>query len=73
MILLRISQDLLIISSFEEHEFESKIADQFFKYAFERFNTLNQSSHIDLVTPRICPNQDKNAFSSELVIYSFIL
>jgi hypothetical protein len=34
-------QDLLIISSFEERQFEIKIACLFFKYSFEIFSSLN--------------------------------
>ena len=45
--LIKDLQDLLITSSFEEHQFESKVAYQFFKYSFEIFSPLNQSSHID--------------------------
>ena len=37
--LIKDFQDLLITSSFKEHQFESKIAYQFFKYSFEIFKT----------------------------------
>ena len=68
--LIKDFQDLLITSSFEEHEFESKIAYQFFKYSFELFSSLNQSSHIDWLATRIRPYQYRNAFSMELAIHS---
>jgi len=68
--LIKDFQDLLITSSFEEHEFESKIAYQFFKYSFELFTPLDQSSHIDWLANRIRPYQYRNAFSSELAIHS---
>jgi hypothetical protein len=68
--LIKDFQDLLITSSFEEHEFESKIAYQFFKYSFEIFSSLNQSSHIDWLATRIRPYQYRNAFSLELAIHS---
>jgi len=68
--LIKDFQDLLIASSFDEHQFESKIAYQFFKYSFEIFSSLNQSSHIDWLAARIRPYQYRNAFSSELAIHS---
>ena len=68
--LIKDFQDLLITSSFEEHQFESKIAYQFFKYSFELFSSLNQSSHIDWLATRIRPYQYRNAFSLELAIHS---
>ena len=68
--LIKDFQDLLITSSFEEHQFESKIAYQFFKYSFELFIPLDQSSHIDWLANRIRPYQHRNAFSSELAIHS---
>lgn len=68
--LIKDFQDLLITSSFEEHQFESKIAYQFFKYSFEIFSSLNQSSHIDWLATRIQPYQYRNAFSLELPIHS---
>lgn len=44
--LIKDFQDVLITSSFqiEEHQFERKIAYQFFKYSFEIFSFLNKSS-----------------------------
>ena len=68
--LIKDFQDLLITPSFEEHEFESKIAYQFFKYSFEIFSPLNQSSHIDWLATRIRPYQYRNALSLELAIHS---
>lgn len=68
--LIKDFQDLLIVSSFDEHQFESKIAYQFFKYSFELFNSLNQPSHIDWLATRIRPYQYRNAFSLELAIHS---
>jgi hypothetical protein len=71
--LIKDFQDLLITPSFEEHEFESKIAYQFFKYSFEIFSPLNQSSHIDWLATRIRPYQYRNALSLELAIHSHYL
>lgn len=68
--LIKDFQDLLIVSSFDEHQFESKIAYQFFKYSFELFNSLNQPSHIDWLATRIRPYQYRNLFSLELAIHS---
>ena len=68
--LIKDFQDLLITSSFEEHEFESKLAYQFFKYSFELFSPLNQSSHIDWLVTRIRPYQSRNGVSSEFLIHS---
>ena len=68
--LIKDFQDLLITSSFEEHQFESKIAYQFFKYSFELFSSLNQSSHIDWLVTRIRPYQYRNEFSLELALHS---
>jgi len=68
--LIKDFQDLLITPSFEEYEFESKIAYQFFKYSFEIFNSLNQPSHIDWLAIRIRPYQHRNGLSLELPIYS---
>ncbi len=64
--LIKDFQDLLVTSSFEEHEFESKIVYQFFKYSFEIFSSLNQPSHIDWLATRIRPYQHRNPFSLEL-------
>lgn len=68
--LIKDFQDLLITSSFDEHQFESKIVYQFFKYSFEIFSSLNQSSHIDWLAARIGPYQYRNVLSSELAIHS---
>jgi len=68
--LIKDFQDLLITPSFEQQQFESKIAYQFFKYSFEIFSSLNQSSHIDWLVTRIRPYQYRNAFSLELAIHS---
>ena len=64
--LIKDFQDLLITSSFEEREFESKIAYQFFKYSFETFSLLNQSSHIDWLVTRIRPYQYRDTLPSGL-------
>ena len=71
--LIKDFQDLLITSSFEEHQFESKIAYQFFKYSFELFSSLNQPSHMDWLATRIRPYQYRNPFSLELAIHSHYL
>ena len=68
--LIKDFQDLLITPSFEKHQFESKIAYQFFKYSFEIFSSLNQSSHIDWLATRIRPYQYRNAFYLESAIHS---
>jgi hypothetical protein len=51
--LIKDFQNLLITSSFKEHQFESKITYQFFKYSFEIFSFLTQSPHIDWLANRI--------------------
>ena len=71
--LIKDFQDLFITSSFEEHQFESKIAYQFFKYSFELFSPLHQSSHIDWLAHRIRPYQYRNVFSLESAIHSHYL
>ena len=68
--LIKDFQDLLITSSFEEHQFESKITCQFFKYSFEIFSSLNQSSHIDWLVTRIRPYQYRNALSLSVLCTS---
>ena len=68
--LIKDFQDLLITSSFEEYEFESKIAYQFFKYSFEIFSSLNQPSHIDWLATKIRLYQHRSALSLELAIHS---
>jgi hypothetical protein len=68
--LIKDFQDLFITSSFEEHQFESKLAYQFFKYSFELFSPLNQFSHIDWLTTRIRPYQYRNSFSHQLALHS---
>ena len=68
--LIKDFQDLLITSSFDEHQFESKIVYQFFKYSFEIFSSLNQSFHIDWPATRIRTYQYRDEFSLELAIHS---
>lgn len=43
--LIKDFQDLLITSSFEEHEFEGKIYYQLFKYSFESIFTYRLASY----------------------------
>ena len=69
--LIKDFQDLLI--NFEEYQFESKLAYQFFKYFFELFSPLNQPSHIDWLVTRIRPSQYRNQFRIESVILSHSL
>ena len=74
--LIKDFQDLLITSSFERHEFESRIAYQFFKYSFELFHFLNQPCHIDWLANRIRPYQYRkyiSGYASESVIPSHYL
>ena len=68
--LIKDFHDLLITSSFEGYEFESKIAYQFFKYSFELFNSLNQPSHIDWFVTKIRPYQHRSSSFLELAIHS---
>lgn len=68
--LIKDFQDLLITSYFEEHQFKSEIAYQFFKYSLEILSSLNQTSHIDWLATRIRPYQYRNAFALELTIHS---
>jgi hypothetical protein len=55
--LIKDFQDLFITSSFQQSEFERKLAYQFFKYSFQLFSSLDQSSHIDWLITRIRPYQ----------------
>jgi hypothetical protein len=58
--LIKDFQDLFLTSSFQQYQFESKLAYQFFKYSFELFSSLHQSSHIDWLISRIRPFQSIN-------------
>jgi hypothetical protein len=71
--LIKDFQDLLITSSFDEHEFESKIAYQFFKYSFQIFSHLKKPSHVDWLIIRIRSYQYRNTLQSEPIIPSHYL
>lgn len=55
--LIKDFQDLLITSSFQEDQFESKLAYQFFKHSFGLFSRFKQPSHLDWLFTRIRPYQ----------------
>ena len=58
--LIKDFNDLLVASTFEQQDFESRLSYQFFKYSFEIFSISNQTSHIDWLMDRIRPLQCKN-------------
>lgn len=58
--LIKDFHDLLVASTFEQQDFESRLSYQFFKYSFQLFSISNQTSHIDWLMDRIRPFQCKN-------------
>ena len=58
--LIKDFHDLLVVSTFEQQDFESRLSYQFFKYSFQLFSISNQTSHIDWLIDRIRPLQSKN-------------
>lgn len=63
-------QDLILNTQFPQHQFETKLAYHFFKYSYELFSSLDESSHLDWLFTRIRPYQHRNAFSLELALHS---
>lgn len=61
--LIKDFQDLLVTPYFDEHQFERKLAYQFFKYSFELFRLLNKPYHVDWLMIRIRPYQYRNTVS----------
>lgn len=60
--LIKDLHDLLVASTFEQQDFQSRLSYQFFKYSFQLFSISNQTSHIDWLMDRIRPFQCKNTF-----------
>ena len=54
--------DLLIASTFDQQDFESRLSYEFFKYSFQLFSLSIHTSHIDWLMNRIRPFQFKNTF-----------
>jgi len=66
--------DLLIAATFEQHDFESRLSYQFFKYSFQLFSPSIHTSHLDWLMSRIRPLQFKNTFLSDTsIIHSHYL
>jgi hypothetical protein len=62
--LIKDFHDLLIASTFEEQDFETRLSYEFFKYSFELFSHSKQPSHLDWLINRIRPLQYKNLLIS---------
>lgn len=71
--LIKDFQDLLITSCFDEEEFESQIAYEFFKYSFQLFSLLKKPSHVDWLMIRLRSYQYRNTFKLESTIPSHYL
>ena len=72
--LIKDFHDLLVASTFEQQDFESRLSYQFFKYSFQLFSISNQTSHIDWLMDRIRPFQSKNTLIlDDSIIHSHYL
>jgi hypothetical protein len=71
--LIKDFQDLLVTSCFDEDEFESQIAYEFFKYSFQLFSLLKKPSHVDWLMIRLRSYQYRNTFKLESTIPSHYL
>ena len=72
--LIKDFHDLLVASTFEQQDFESRLSYQFFKYSFQLFFISNQTSHIYLLMDRIRPFQFKNTLHiQDSIIHSHYL
>ena len=72
--LIKDFHDLLVTPTFEQHDFESGLSYQFFKYSFELFSPSIHTSHLDWLMSRIRPLQFKNTFLSHTsIIHSHYL
>ena len=66
--------DLLIASTFDQQDFETRLSYEFFKYSFQLFSLFIHTSHIDWLMNRIRPFQFKNTFLLDaLMIHSHYL
>ena len=72
--LIKDFHDLLIASTFDQQDFESRLSYEFFKYSFQLFALSMQTSHIDWLIHRIRPFQYKNTFlGDDSIIHSHYL
>ena len=72
--LIKDFHDLLVASTFQQQDFESRLSYQFFKYSFQLFSISNQTSHIDWLMDRIRPFQSKNTLIlDDSIIHSHYL
>lgn len=60
--LIKDFHDLLIASTFDQQDFETRLSYQYFKYSFELFSPSIHTSHLDWLFKRIRPLQFKNTF-----------
>ena len=58
--LIKDFHDLLVASTLDQQDFESRLSYEFFKYSFQLFSLSTQTSHIDWLMDRIRPFQYKN-------------
>ena len=58
--LIKDFHDLLIASTFDQQDFETRLSYQYFKYSFELFSPSIHTSHLDWLFKRIRPLQFKN-------------
>ena len=58
--LIKDFHDLLIASTFDQQDFETRLSYEFFKYSFQLFSLSIHTSHIDWLMNRIRPLQFKN-------------
>jgi hypothetical protein len=61
--LIKDLHDLLIASTFDQQDFETRLSYQFFKYSFQLFSLTIHTSHLDWLMNRIRPLQFKNTFT----------
>ena len=72
--LIKDLHDLLIASTFDQQDFETRLSYQFFKYSFQLFSLIIHTSHLDWLMNRIRPLQFKNTFISDIsIIHSHYL
>ena len=72
--LIKDLHDLLIASTFDQQDFETRLSYQFFKYSFQLFSLTIHTSHLDWLMNRIRPLQFKNTFISDIsIIHSHYL
>ena len=72
--LIKDFHDLLVASTFEQQDFESRLSYEFFKYSFQLFSLSMQTSHIDWLMDRIIPFQCSNTLHiQDSIIHSHYL